>query len=250
MSDLTTPDPIAAKKRVADALTILQALGLPQAQQNERSAMTFLALLDLSPQRLWSAASTPMLGITPIMNFIREHYGVDYAPNTRETIRRQTIHQFIQAALVVENPDNPDRPVNSPKWCYQIEPAVFDLVRQFGSDDWDSLLADYLETAVTLKERYAQQRIIHQIPVQIAADKKITLSAGKHSLLLKQIIEEFASRFAPVRDNLIYVTAFPTRSALSRHLADISWETEVWVADNPTHLIHFDGNRFLGPYTT
>jgi hypothetical protein len=29
---------------------------------------------------------------------------------------------------------------------------------------------------------------------------------------------------------------------------DISWETEVWVAEDPTHLIHFDGERFLGPY--
>ena len=30
---------------------------------------------------------------------------------------------------------------------------------------------------------------------------------------------------------------------------DISWETEVWCADTPTHLIHFNGKRFLGPYT-
>jgi adenine-specific DNA-methyltransferase len=31
-------------------------------------------------------------------------------------------------------------------------------------------------------------------------------------------------------------------------LNDISWETEVWVAESPTHLIHFNGERFLGPY--
>ncbi len=31
---------------------------------------------------------------------------------------------------------------------------------------------------------------------------------------------------------------------------DISWETEVWVAESPTHLIHFNGERFLGPYET
>jgi hypothetical protein len=29
---------------------------------------------------------------------------------------------------------------------------------------------------------------------------------------------------------------------------DISWETEVWIAESPTHLIHFNGERFLGPY--
>jgi hypothetical protein len=45
------------------------------------------------------------------------------------------------------------------------------------------------------------------------------------------------------------VTAFASRTIMSRYLDSISWETEVWVADAPTHLIHFNGERFLGPYT-
>jgi hypothetical protein len=44
------------------------------------------------------------------------------------------------------------------------------------------------------------------------------------------------------------VTAFLDRRAMLKYLNDISWETEVWVADSPTHLIHFNGERFLGPY--
>ncbi|MEA5524066.1 BsuBI/PstI family type II restriction endonuclease [Nodularia spumigena] len=28
----------------------------------------------------------------------------------------------------------------------------------------------------------------------------------------------------------------------------MSWETEVWVAEAPTHIIHFNCERFLGPY--
>ena len=28
----------------------------------------------------------------------------------------------------------------------------------------------------------------------------------------------------------------------------IAWETEVWIAENPDHMIHFDGKKFLGPY--
>jgi adenine-specific DNA-methyltransferase len=31
-------------------------------------------------------------------------------------------------------------------------------------------------------------------------------------------------------------------------LDSISWETEVWIADGPDHMMHFDGERFLGPY--
>ena len=37
------------------------------------------------------------------------------------------------------------------------------------------------------------------------------------------------------------------RREMRKYLADIAWETEVWCADNPTHLIHFNGERFLGP---
>ena len=47
---------------------------------------------------------------------------------------------------------------------------------------------------------------------------------------------------------LLYVTAFRPRKDLGQYLAAISWDTEVWVAEDPEHLIHFDGTRFLGPY--
>ena len=44
------------------------------------------------------------------------------------------------------------------------------------------------------------------------------------------------------------MTAFPNRAIMGRYLGEIAWETEVWVADAPSHLIHFNGVRFLGPY--
>jgi hypothetical protein len=46
----------------------------------------------------------------------------------------------------------------------------------------------------------------------------------------------------------VFVTAFLDRQAMREYLPDIAWETEVWVADAPSHLIHFNGERFLGPY--
>lgn len=322
MTDIDKPDPISAKQKVNEAIEILTSLGLPQAQQNERSAMTFLALLGLSPDKSWQQANSPLMGITLMMEFIRDHYGVNYAPNTRETIRRHSIHQFVQAALVVENPDQPSRPKNSPNWCYQIDPTTLSLLHSFGTIAWEENLNNYLDTITTLKERYAQERAIIQIPVRISDDLEITLSPGEHSHLMKQIIEAFAPRFAPgsqliyvgdtgdkwgyfdaklltslgvtvnhhgkmpdvifyyhekdwillieavtshgpvnpkrrielqvlfepVKDKLVYVTAFSKMTEMSRHLSNISWATEVWVSENPTHLIHFDGLRFLGPY--
>jgi hypothetical protein len=59
------------------------------------------------------------MGITEMMDFFRDFYGIRYAPNTRETVRRQTVHQFMQVGLAVANPDNPSRPINSPKTKYQ-----------------------------------------------------------------------------------------------------------------------------------
>lgn len=59
---------------------------------------------------------------------------------------------------------------------------------------------------------------------------------------------ELARLFAASTASLVYITAFPNRAVMSRYLGEIAWETEVWVADAPSHLIHFDGERFLGPY--
>ena len=59
---------------------------------------------------------------------------------------------------------------------------------------------------------------------------------------------ELAKLFAGSTAGLVYVTAFPNRAIMGRYLGEIAWETEVWVADAPSHLIHFNGVRFLGPY--
>ena len=60
--------------------------------------------------------------------------------------------------------------------------------------------------------------------------------------------EELGRLFVASKAGLVYVTAFPSRAVMTRYLAEIAWETEVWCADAPSHLIHFNGERFLGPY--
>jgi hypothetical protein len=59
---------------------------------------------------------------------------------------------------------------------------------------------------------------------------------------------ELARLFAQCRAGIVYVTAFPNRQVMGRYLGQIAWETEVWIADAPSHLIHFNGERFLGPH--
>jgi hypothetical protein len=142
-------------------------------------------------------AESPLMGITPIMDWARKHYHKEHAPNTRETVRRQTMHQFLDAGIAVYNPDKPDRPVNSPKAVYQIAPATLELLRSFGSKAWHDNLTDYLAQRETLTARYAKEREQNRIPVQIAPGKRITLSPGEHSELIRAIIEDFGPRFAP-----------------------------------------------------
>ena len=313
--------PSEGQQKINEALEILRSLGMPRGQQNERSALTLLALIDLKPSGAWANLSRPLLGITPIMQFCREHYGREYAPNTRETFRRYTIHQFVEAGIALANPDEPSRPVNSPAYCYQISEEAFEVFKSFGSDGWEATLTRYLDGQETLAARWLQHREMQMIPVQVVEGTEIVLTPGAHSELIKQIITQFAPRFAPAAEliyvgdtgdkigyfqverlsdlgvtidehgkmpdvvlylaaeewlllveavtsdgpvnpkrhgeltelfadakpGLVYVTAFPDRSVMARYLNDISWETEVWCSDSPSHIIHFDGERFLGP---
>jgi len=322
MSNSTKHNPVKAKIKKEEALTILKTLGFPRAQLNDRSSLTLLALINMTPTKAWSLAEQPLMGITPIMTFCLEHYGVAYAPNTRETFRRQTMHQFVDAGLAVANPDDVKRPVNSPKCCYQIEPLAYELLKTYGTKEWDAHLRGYLSCKGTLAKKYARVREMTKIPVQLTNGTNVELTPGSHNELLRSVVMEFCPRFTPggkviyigdtggkwkyadidtfkelgfkidshgkmpdlmiyyaekqwvvlvevvtshgpvdakrrgelsnlfeqVKDKLIYVTAFPTKSLMAKYLSEISWETEVWVAENPDHLIHFNGERFLGPY--
>ncbi|MBW4616126.1 MAG: Eco57I restriction-modification methylase domain-containing protein [Desmonostoc vinosum HA7617-LM4] len=312
---------ITIKNRIDEALQILSLLGFPRLQLNERSALTLLSLIGLKPNDSWESASSPLMGITPIMEFIAQHYGKKYKPNTRETVRRQTVHQFLDAALIVSNPDAPERPINSPKTVYQIEESALELLRTYGTTEWEKTLRTYLSSIETLKKQYAQERELLRILI-IFEGEVITLSPGGQNILIEKIIKEFAERFTP-RGKLIYVgdtdekfayfnesalrdlgviinfhgkmpdviihhlkkdwlvlieavtshgpinpkhkkeleilftgtkiplvmvTAFLSRKAMVEFLHEVSWETDVWIAEDVTHLIHFNGEYLLQAY--
>lgn len=309
-------------EKLQQALNILVQLGMPRSQQNERTALCLLCLLDMTPDKSWGQAGNPLVGITPIMNWSKRHYGRDYAPNTRETFRRQSMHQFVDAGICLYNPDEPNRAVNSPKAVYQIESNLLQVLRAYGSPQYEQMLCAYQEQRQTLAQIYARERDMAMIPLQIPNGQKIQLSAGSHSQLIKDIVESFGSRYVPggalvyvgdtgdkhgffdvdllkslgvELDNhgklpdvviynqdknwlfliesvtthgpvdhkrygelttlfkdcaagLVFVSAFPDSKTYAKYSSVIAWETEVWIADAPTHMIHFNGTRFLGPY--
>ena len=117
--------------KIQQAQKLLRALGMPEAQQNEISALTLLVLAQLSEETRWRDANRRSLRIHDMLLEIRMRYQGEYAENTRETIRRQVIHQFEQAGLVAKNPDNPALPTNSPKIHYGLTDPVLQTIQAY-----------------------------------------------------------------------------------------------------------------------
>lgn len=256
------------------------------------------------------------------MTFMRQHYGKKYAPNTRENIRRQTLHQFEQARIVDRNPDDPSRPTNSGKNAYALTPEIVPVLRAYGSRSFRRRVTGFVERFGSLAQAYADVRAKHRVPLRDVGGCTFYLSPGKHNELQVAVIEEFGPRFAPGAEVLhmgdtarkqlilevarlralriattehdklpdivlhwpeknwlfvieavtshgpvspkrhrelermlarctaerVYVTAFLDMRGFRKHAGDIAWETEVWIAERPDHMIHFNGPRFLGPY--
>lgn len=183
--------------RASEALQVLADLQVPQAQQNERSALCLLALCNIGPNDNWSSAGAPLIGITPIMDWVRDRYAKQYAPNSRETFRRQTMHQFLAAGIAIYNPDDPSRPVNSPHAVYQVSPACLDVVRAFGTPGYTVAVSGFLSQSGSLAQRYAQPRNMQLVPLKVSGSQVVDLSPGEHSDLIRAIVEEFGPRFVP-----------------------------------------------------
>ena len=316
--------------KIDEAKTILAALGLPERQQNERSALTLLALCNLKEADRWSEAKQVSMSVVGnknnpkyegIMRFIAQHYGKRYAENSRETIRRQTLHQFVQARVVDQNPENPGLPTNSKDNHYRLTGEALKVIRSYGSEKWNAEIKNFKDKVGTLRDKYSQKRKFEMLSVRLADGTELSFSPGKHNEVQIAVIQQFAPRFAPGSSLLyvgdtankdlysdaeglkslsiafdqhnkfpdvvlydkerkwlflveavtshgpvspkriieleellkdckvgkVYVTAFPDFKEFRKHTDDIAWETEVWLADFPDHMIHFNGNRFVGP---
>ncbi len=183
--------------KIDEAVAILAALGLPKSQQNERSALTLLALAKLAPDDMWADVQRPLLRIWDIMAFMRDVHGKNYAANSRETIRRQTIHQFEQARLVDRNADDGNRPTNSGKTVYALTEEAADVLKAHGTPEFGATVAAFMGQFGSLKVAYERLRVTHQIPLRLADGSTVVLSPGEHNALQAAIIEEFGPRFAP-----------------------------------------------------
>ncbi len=302
---------------IKNAQYILEKIGMDKPRTNLMSASILLALGDLSENKDWKEFVPKTLTVKEIQNWIKDKFDKLY---DREAIRRETLHQFRDGGIVIQNPDDPGRPTNSPHNCYCCNNQTIDLLKCFNTKQWNNKLIFFKENVPLLIEQYRMEREQYKNPVQIDESILLELTPGMHNELIKKIILDFAARFAKnskplyigdagqknfffkeeefqklglnlnkkgklpdvvlysedfdwiflveavtssgpvdskrkkeleqlfggVNKELIFVTAFLDRKMMKKFVSKISWESEVWIADNPSHMIHFNGDKFLG----
>ena len=298
-----------------DALkATLNEVGFPSQMQADVCIYSILALAGIKKTTQWKNATNEWMRIHDIIQFANNYYYKGYAENSRETFRKQALHNFRNAAMVEDN----GMATNSPNYRWRITEEFLKVLRSIDKDN--SALIEFKEKHVSLVELYSSKRTMKKMPVKInGAD--YTFSSGKHNELQKAIIEEFAPRFAPnsecvyvgdttnkdlfknekrlkalgfeitlhdkmpdvvlyredknwiyfieavtssgpmdgkrivelkemtknVTAGIIYITAFLDYKKYKEYSDKLAWDTEVWLASMPDHLVHLNGDRFLGP---
>lgn len=299
---------------------LLARIGMPSAQQSQLCCLTLLAMADVKKSMSFASAQNEWIRIHDVMTFIADEYDVKYAENSRETFRKQAMHPFRTAAIIEDN----GKATNSPNYRYRITDEFLNVIKSIPDflvgEINNVVIETFLSNHQSLKDIYASKKKMQKMPVKIN-NKDFSFSPGKHNMLQKAIIEEFAPRFAPnseclyvgdtiekdlvknveklqqlgfeitlhdkmpdvvlyrddkdwiyfiesvtsvgpmdpkriveigqmthdVKSGMIYVTAFLDFKTFKQFSESLAWETEVWIAEMPDHMIHLNGDRFMGP---
>lgn len=302
--------------KIEEARQLLKEIGMPDKQQADLCCYVLLAMANVNETDAWIFATNEWIRIHDIIQFVGVNYGVTYAENSRETIRKQALHHFRTAALIEDN----GKATNSPNYRYRLTAETLEMIRSLGGHKADASIKRFISYHEKLIETYASKKEMTKMPVKIN-NQEFTFSPGKHNELQKAIIEEFAPRFAPnseclyVGDTIekdlvknvsklrelgfeitlhdkmpdvvlyredkdwiyfiesvtsvgpmdpkriieisemtenvtagkIFVTAFQNFNVFKRFSDSLAWETEVWISEMPDHMIHLNGDRFIGP---
>ncbi|MDY2965748.1 MAG: BsuBI/PstI family type II restriction endonuclease [Megasphaera massiliensis] len=178
--------------KLEEAKAFLKAFGMPERQQADIAGYTLLTLANIKEGSAWNEATNEWIRIHDVLQFTRENYQKTYAENTRETIRKNCMHPFREGALIEDN----GLATNSPNYRYRLTTEALSLLRNFRQPTWQQALDDYRSCHQTLIEKYTSKKRMEMMPVHID-DTEIFLSPGKHNALQRDIIEQFAPRFAP-----------------------------------------------------
>ena len=303
-------------KKLDDIKSILLSLGIPQEIINDMCCYSLLAMLGVSENTPWKEATNEWIRIHDVIQVINASYGIKYAENSRETIRKKAMHPLRDAGIIEDN----GSVTNSPNYRYRITIEALNLFNSYSSELWNSNLCNFTKNHQSLIELYSSKKKMARMPVKIN-NNDFSFSPGEHNLLQKLILEEFSIRYAhnciclyvgdsdnrdlikeskilsslgfeiTIHDKMpdivlyikeknwiyfiecvtsvgpitparlrqledmtkdviagkIYITAYLDFDTYKKFSKTLAWETEVWIADMPDHMIHLNGDRFLGP---
>ena len=308
-------------------LYILETFGIPldaTPRRLERMAITLLASGDIKKTADFKKAkdlnSGYALKTRDIITYVNKHFGEKISSGSYDDIRRKDLKLLTVAEVVLQS--NPNSATNDSTRGYSINPIYAELIRNFGSKDWEKMVSEKLKNIEPLSKKLKREREITKVNVALPSGGVLNFSAGEHNELQKAIIEDFLPRYGhgaevlyvgdtadkylhlekekleelnffeisheelpdviayskkknwlylieavhssgPISElrliqlqkltkdckaDIVYITAFLNRLKFRQFMTDIAWETEVWIADNPDHLVHFNGDKFLGPY--
>ena len=214
--------------KLDEAKEILKEIGMPKSQQSDLCAYTLLALLQLEENQKWDKSTNEYIRIHDIMEFIKEKYNIVYAENSRETFRKQALHHFRIATIIEDNA----KPTNSPNYRYRVTIETLNLIKSYKTKKWErehEKLPDVILYQEDKKWIYFIEAVTSVGPI-----------SPKRILEINEMTKEC---------NLgkIFVTAFIDMKTFKKFAEDLAWETEVWLSEMPDHMIHLNGDKFVGP---
>ena len=312
---------------INNTIYILDCFGIPldiTSRRLERMAITFLACGDVKTLSDFKAIKDLKddysLKTRDVIDYVNKNFKEKISSGSYDDIRRKDLKLLTVAGVVLRS--SPNSATNDSTRGYSINPLYADLVKDYGSKDWEQKVIDKLKGVEPLNQKLKRERELKKVKVTLPSSGKILFSAGEHNDLQKSIIEDFLPRYGfgaqvlyvgdtsdkylhleekklkelkffeisheelpdiiayskeknwlylieavhssgPISEirllqlqkltekctaDIVYVTAFLNRPKFRQFMAEIAWETEVWIADNPDHMVHFNGDKFLGPY--
>lgn len=305
--------------KINEAVRMLKDVNFSKKITNKNMAARFLlAATGIKPGSSWKNAKNDGIQIHQALSFLNKYYDTNLKENTRESLRKQGPKEMETVGLAKSSVAM-GIATNSKKFRWFLEDDFYKLIKLFGTKKYEFALKNFLNSHTSRIALLHAQRNRAMIPVNYN-NFKFELTPGKHNILHKEVIEQFAPRFAggsellyigdtaqkdlkfeknklndlgfpmnmhdllpdiilydprkewiflieavssvgpmsidrvnKINNNyvgnagLIFVTAFQNWKVYKKFVGQIAWETEIWIAEFPDHMIHMNGDRFMGP---
>ena len=314
------------EKLIRSMLYVLDAIGIPlelaksdQTRMRIAEATLAVAGIKKSFSEAKSSNDNYFLTTRQIINYENDYLEGNYKEGSYDDIRRAHLIMQTVSGCIISSSQIKEQSTNTPTRGYACSPIFAELLRSYGSSEWNELAAKFKSENESLREKLAHKRELERIPIKFPSGKEIKLSAGPHNKLQRAIIQEFLPKFGfgaeilylgdttdkylireekklneigffvlehdelpdviayskeknllfiieavhsygqmgelrvmKIKEKLknckaeiVIVSAFEDKKKFRKYSDDIAWESEVWIAEAPDHMVHFNGIKFL-----